>query len=92
MDERERIFGQPKEATLAKPMGPVWATRDQRGPLAVGPTAHTRLGQAWPLGLACSPVNPHVLQLYLGHPNCNFKSIFGLRIVTPSRMTTTKKI
>ena len=36
--ERERIFGQSKEATSPIPVGGVWATRDQRGPLAVGPT------------------------------------------------------
>ncbi|KAK1561175.1 hypothetical protein Q3G72_035207 [Acer saccharum] len=78
MEERERNFGQPKEATSAKPVGVAWATWDQRGPLAVGPTAPTWLGQAWPLGLACSSAHPHVLQPYLRHPNSDFKSVFGL--------------
>ena len=48
---REREFlGQSEVATSPIPVGGVWATWDQRGPLAVGPTAPTRLGQCglWP--------------------------------------------
>ena len=90
--EREDFLANQKRPPQPRPMWGTWATWDQRGPLAVGPTAHTRLGQAWPLGLACSPTHPHILQPYLGHPNSNFESIFGLQTVTPSRTMMTKNL
>ena len=39
MEEREGIPGQLGEATSSQAMGGAWASRGQRAPLAVGPTA-----------------------------------------------------
>ena len=57
MEERERFFGPIRGGHVTHPVGGAWATWDQRGPLAVGPTAPTRLGprDLWPRSpLTCS--------------------------------------
>ena len=43
---------QSEEATSPIPVGGAWATRDQRGVLAVGPTASTRVGLCMAFGHA----------------------------------------
>ena len=91
-EEREGKMDQSRVATSPQPMGGAWATRGQRGSMAVGPTAPTRLGPRGLLATFASRALPHVLQPYLGHPNSDFKSIFGLQTVTPSRTTMTTQL
>ena len=85
-------MGQSRLATSPQLVGGAWATRGQRGSLAVGPTAPTRLGPHGLLATFASRALPHVLQPYLGHPNTDFKYVFELRTMTPSRMAKTTQL
>ena len=89
MEERERIFGQPKEATSAKArVDHVGHTGPERSSGRGSHGSHTAWAM-WPLATLSSRTLPHVLQPYLEHPNSDFESVFRFRIVTPSHMTTT---
>ena len=90
--EEKRKMGQSIVATSPQPMGGTWATRGQRASLAVGPTAPTRLGPRGLLATHSSRALPHVLQPYLGHPNSDFESIFGLRTMTLSHTMKTTQL
>ena len=88
MEEREDIPDQSQEATSPLAVGGAWASRGQRAPLAVGPTALAK----WPHGPRPLSRAPSVLQPYLGHPNSDFESVFGLRNVTPSHTMKTTQL
>jgi hypothetical protein len=45
-----------------------------------------------PFGRFVSFAHPSRSSTVFGHPNSDFESVFGLRIVTPIRTTTTKKL
>ena len=57
-----------------------------------GPRLTHGVGHTWPLGHLRPRALPHVLQPYLGHPNSDFESVFGLQTVTPSRTTPTTQL
>ena len=74
-------------------VGGAWASRDQRGSLAMGPMASpTGRGTRGLMATLASLSHSHVLQPYLGYPNSDFESVFRLQIMTPSRTTKTMKL
>ena len=68
------------------------ATHGQRAGWAVWHTASTRGSQALAFGHQISPAHLSRSSAVFGHPNSDFESVFGLRIVTPSRTTMTMKL
>ena len=85
MEEREGKIDQSRVATSPQPVGGAWASPGQRVPLAVGPRPPSRPAPT-------SRALPRFFSPYLGHPNSDFESIFGLRTMTPSRTTKTTQL
>ena len=94
--EREEIGGEreAKGANHVVPCHPLavggaWPTREQRVLQAVGPTASSTASPSGPRPGLSSRVLPRFFGPYLGRPNSDFKSVFGLQTVTLSRTTKT---
>ena len=87
--KREGKAKWPKYPWLVPTCGPRGPHVD-RGPLSTCGSrgAHVATMQG-PFGRFVSRALPRFFGPYLGRPNSDFESVFGLRTVTPSRTTTT---
>ena len=98
--EEKSFEGEGRGAFLSNKIGQtnlahVWgacATHGQRAGWAVWHTSSTRGSLAMAFGHQASPAHLSRSSAVFGHPNSDFESVFGLRIVTHSCMMMTMKL
>ena len=89
---RERETKDQNAPYLVTHVWTAWATRGQRDSVHVWLTWLSRGTQGGHFGRTCPLAHPTRSSTVFGPPNSDFESVFGLRIVTPIRTTTTKKL
>ena len=87
--ERERISAYHMVPNQPLAVGGAWPTWEQRVLQAVGPTASSTASPCGPQPGLSSRALPRFVGPYLGRPNSEFESVFGLWTVTLSHTKMT---